>query len=70
MFPRAVLPMLPESDQKDDQKWRFATCAVVGNSGRLLGGDAGAEIDGHEVRASHSPPIGIYPTARPVTAPQ
>jgi hypothetical protein len=50
MFPRQVLPLLPESDDTNATK-RFTTCAVVGNSGRMLASKAGDEIDAHQVGA-------------------
>ena len=40
-YPPTLVPLLPV----DDARWRFSTCAVVGNSGKLLYG-RGPPVDG------------------------
>jgi hypothetical protein len=52
-FPQATVDMLPRADAK----WRFKSCAIVGNSGGLLGSKYGEAIDGHDAvwRINYAP---------------
>ena len=52
-FPQGMVDMLPRADAK----WRFKSCAIVGNSGGLLGSKYGAAIDGHDAvwRINYAP---------------
>lgn len=52
-FPPSVVPMLPPKDVD----WSFESCAVVGNSGVMLGSAKGEEIDAHSTvfRINYAP---------------
>lgn len=45
-YPAALVKQLPE----EDVEWEYESCALVGNSGRLLAEENGAAIDQHDVR--------------------
>ena len=46
-YPPALIRRLPDKDAG----WRFKSCALVGNAGRILAEEHGKEIDQHQVRA-------------------
>ena len=52
-FDPVFLGMLPTNDRM----WRYDTCAVVGNSGAMLRGSYGQEIDDHSAvfRINYAP---------------
>ena len=52
-FPQAAVDMLPRADAR----WRFRSCAIVGNSGALLGSKYGSAIDAHDAvwRINYAP---------------
>jgi hypothetical protein len=45
----------------NDTRWRFATCAIISNSGSLLHSHFGNEIDAHDMvmRINHAPVVGF-----------
>jgi len=55
-FKRELLAVLPI----EDQRWRFKSCALVGNSGVLRGSRHGTAIDAHEAvfRTNMAPTVG------------
>jgi hypothetical protein len=58
-FPRSLFELLP----LEEPKWKFGTCAIVGNSGITLLKEYGQEIDGHDavIRINMAPTRGFEP---------
>jgi hypothetical protein len=58
-FPRSLFELLP----LEEPKWKFSTCAIVGNSGITLLKEYGPEIDGHDavIRINMAPTRGFEP---------
>jgi len=57
MYPSSIIGKLPSNDTD----FQFATCAIVSNSGTLLEGMFGAEIDSHDAifRMNNAPTFGF-----------
>lgn len=58
-FPRSLFELLP----LEEPKWKFDTCAIVGNSGITLLKEYGQEIDAHDavIRINMAPTHGFEP---------
>ena len=60
---RAFLPFLPEQDWGGDNRTeaRYKTCALVGNSGTIIGTGHGKDIDKHDavIRINYAPTRGF-----------